>query len=80
MHFFFGVLIFAALIAAMLGLVVVKVIQILKGGQGVNSGASDPQEAQLIQELHQGLGRMEERINALETILLEKGYQDKEQS
>ena len=30
------------------------------------------EEAQMIQEMYQGMSRMEERIEALETILLEK--------
>jgi len=32
---------------------------------------SDEVESQLIQELHQGLTRMEKRIESLETIILE---------
>lgn len=40
------------------------------------SGKSTPQqreeETRIIQEIYQGLSRMEERIEALETILLEK--------
>jgi phage shock protein B len=34
-------------------------------------------EAQMIQEMYQGLSRMEERIEALETILLEKDGQER---
>ena len=33
---------------------------------------SDPDEARLIQELHQGLGRLEERVESLETILMDR--------
>jgi phage shock protein B len=41
------------------------------GARGrVRSGQVD--EAQLIQELHQGVVRMEQRIEALETLLLER--------
>lgn len=35
------------------------------------TGAADKDEAKTIQEIYQGLGRMEERIESLETILME---------
>lgn len=34
-------------------------------------GAADHEEAQIIQEIYQGLERMEQRIESLETILTE---------
>lgn len=33
---------------------------------------SDADEARVIQEIHQGLTRMEERLEALETIMMER--------
>ncbi len=33
---------------------------------------SDADEARVIQEIHQGLARMEERLEALETIIMER--------
>jgi len=50
----------------------VAVVKVLKGPQRGKSTADD-EEARVIQEVHQGLTRMEERIEALETILLERG-------
>ena len=41
-----------------------------RDGQGTD-------ETQLIQEIHQGLSRMEERVEALETILLEREREKK---
>lgn len=35
------------------------------------TGAGDQDEAKIIQEIYQGLDRMEERIESLETILME---------
>lgn len=34
--------------------------------------AVDPQETKLIQEIHHGLSRMEQRIEALETIIFDQ--------
>ena len=57
-------------IIAILGGILVAVIKLLKGERG-SSGAMSAEEARLMQELHQGLERMEQRIEALETILLD---------
>ena len=43
---------------------------ISRGGSGKRDGIQ-AEETRLIQELHQGLLRMEERIDALETILFD---------
>jgi phage shock protein B len=37
---------------------------------------SNPDDIKLIQELHQGLSRMEQRIEALETILFDQHRKD----
>jgi phage shock protein B len=36
----------------------------------------DDQEAKMIQEIYHGLTKMEERVEALETLLLEKEKKD----
>lgn len=36
----------------------------------------DPEETQLIQEMHRSLARMEERIEALETLYMDKARED----
>lgn len=40
-------------------------------GRGNNQSAT-AEEARMIQEIHQGLVRMEQRVEALETLLLER--------
>lgn len=40
---------------------------------------STAQEAQMIQEIYQGMSRLEERIEALETILLDKDGKESRQ-
>jgi phage shock protein B len=47
---------------------IILLIKILRGGK---SGKNQAEEAKMIQEIYQGLSRMEERIEALETILLD---------
>lgn len=41
-----------------------------------SSGPADSEEARIIQEIYQGLGKLEERIDALETILTENQEKD----
>ena len=59
-------------IVTILGVVFIVSLKILKGSPGQVS-RNDSQEAQLIQEVYRGLQQMEQRIDALETILLERG-------
>ena len=47
-----------------------KKIQV--GGSMRESGRLSADETRLIQEIHQGLTKMEERVEALETILLDR--------
>jgi phage shock protein B len=42
-------------------------------------GRNNEQEALIMQELYQGLQRMEQRVETLETILMEQQREDKEQ-
>ena len=44
-------------------------IKFLRGGQ---SAGDQAEEAKMIQEIYSGLSRMEERVEALETILLDQ--------
>lgn len=41
------------------------------GGFGARSRKAQGEEARMIQEIYQGLSRMEARVEALETILME---------
>ncbi len=53
------------------GFFLVWAMRIYKGGAGEQDEQLRSQETKLIQEIHQGLIRMDERIEALETILLD---------
>ena len=49
------------------------VVHAIKGGKRKRGkGFSDEDEARLIQELHRGLTRLEDRVESLETLLVER--------
>ena len=56
---------------AVIGATILMGIKILKGGVSRKQQQSESQEARMIQEIHKGLSRMETRIEALETIVLD---------
>ena len=51
-------------------------IRIIKGGGIRRDQNQEAEEAKTIQEVYQGLSRMEERVDALETILLDRAKED----
>lgn len=67
---------FVVLVLAMLGVVAVAIVKIIKSPRTRSQDETSEEEARLIQDLHKGLERMEQRIEALETILLEKDGKD----
>jgi len=48
-----------------------KILKGHSGGKGGRQSGSDREEAEIMQEIHQSLSRLEKRIDALETIVLE---------
>ena len=69
-----SVLVLAVLLALFLALPLVLVVLLLRSARGSNAAhaASSQEEAQLLQEIHQGLGKMDARVESLETILLDR--------
>ena len=61
------------LIPAIIGGTILLAIRILKGGGARRDQAED---SRMIQEIYQGLSRMEARVEALETILLDRKKKD----
>jgi len=49
----------------------------LRGGISRKERQHSAEEAEMVQELYQGLARMEERTEALETLLLDKERKDR---
>ena len=63
---------------AIVGSTIIMAIKILKGGFSRKGQDVLAKEARMIQEIYQGLSSMEKRVEALETILLEKERKDHE--
>ena len=51
---------------------ILMAIKIIKGGVSRKDREKLSNEAGMVQEIHQGLGHLEERIETLETILLDR--------
>ncbi len=64
---------------AIIGSTILVGLKILKGGTSPKGQKSQSDEARIIQEIYQGLAKMEERVESLETILLERERSGKEQ-
>ena len=61
------------LIPAVIGGTILMSIKLLKGGTSRKDKAED---SKIFQEIYQGLSRMEKRVEALETILLDQNKKD----
>ena len=60
-----------------LGATLIKLAKIIKGvpegaNSGGNGGKSSREEAEIMQDIHRTVSKLEKRIDALETIVLEK--------
>lgn len=65
------ILIFGIPLVAIVGGIFLAALRILRGGPA-RGGQMAEEESQLVQELYQGLQRMERRIETLETLLLDR--------
>lgn len=57
-------------------LILMAILRLLSGRRS-GSGGLDADEARMMQEIHQGLEKMEKRVDSLETLLLERERKDK---
>ena len=57
---------------AVVGSTILLAIKIIKGGVTSKQRSQEAEETRMIQEMFQHLSRMESRIEALETILLDR--------
>ena len=65
-------LLFAIPLLAIGGTFSLKALKILKGISPEQNQQLQAEETRLIQEMHRGLARMEERVETLETLLLDR--------
>jgi hypothetical protein len=68
----------SVLVLAIIGSTILMAIKILKGGLSRKGQKVQTEEARIIQEIYQGLSRMETRVEALETIILDRERKDRE--
>lgn len=68
----------AILLIATLGLVLIGIIRAAKtGGISKKDRQTHAEETKMIQDIFSGLSKMEERIETLETILIERQRKDR---
>ena len=65
------------LLLAIISATILMAIKILKGGVSRKGQQQQSEDARVIQEIYQGLSRMEERMEALETIILDQERKDR---
>jgi phage shock protein B len=70
------VCIFGLPILAICGFIFLRALRILKGDPNQRSREAAMEEIRLMQELHDGLQRMEKRVEALETIILDQSRKE----
>jgi phage shock protein B len=63
----------AILLIATIGLIIMGIIKVSKtGGLSKKEKKANTEETKMIQDIYYGLSKMEERIEALETILMDR--------
>lgn len=62
---------------AIIGSTILMGIKIIKGGVSRTGQKSQAEEAKMIQEIYEGLSKMEQRIDSLETIILDSKREEK---
>jgi phage shock protein B len=60
----------SVLALAIVGSTILMALKILRGGISRKGRRVESEEAKMVQEIYQGLDRMEQRVEALETIIL----------
>lgn len=65
------------LVLAIIGSTLITAIKVIKGGVSRKGQKLEAEEAGRVQEIYQGLSRMEERVETLETLLLDRERKDR---
>ena len=71
-------IVFGGIVLALtiIGSTILMGLRILKGGISKKDKASESNESKIVQEIYQGMTRMENRVEALETIILDRERKD----
>jgi phage shock protein B len=62
---------------AIIGSTILMAIKILRGGFSRRGQRLEAEDARMMQEVYRGLSRMEERVEALETLVLDSKGKDR---
>jgi len=65
-------MVFAIPLTAIIGGLVIEALKVLRQGSNRATGQAIMEETRMVQQMHGMLLKMEERIEALETILIER--------
>ena len=63
---------------AIVGGTILMAIKIIKGGISKKDRQELTEETRMVQEIFQGLSRLEERVESLETLLLDREKKDRQ--
>ena len=63
---------------AIVGGTILLIIKILKEGLSRTDQKAQTEDAKMVQEIYEGLSRMEQRVESLETIILDRKGKDRE--
>jgi len=66
-----------ALVLVLAGIAAIIVALAVKLFRGAGDRASQTEDARIIQELYQGLSRLEQRVESLETILTDRSREER---
>jgi phage shock protein B len=66
----------AVMALAVVGGTILMAIRLIKGGGGREDRRQAAADTRMLQEIYQGMARMEERVEALETILIHSKKDD----
>lgn len=66
----------AVMALAVVGGTILLAIRLIKGGGGREDRHQAESDARMLQEIYQGLARMEARVEALETIIIDTQKKD----
>ena len=72
------IMVFGIPMLAILGWILLSALRILMGESKSGGGRTSSEETRIMQEIHHGLSNLEKRVEALETLLLDRARMERE--
>ncbi len=79
MHVISGFVLFGLLVIVIVAAVIAMLVRMIAGGRPSAQAGEAMDEARMIQELHRGFKRMEQRVETLETLVMDKHARNEEE-